>query len=298
MKKRISLFAPAKINLHLRIGRVRPDGFHDLQSLFHLISLGDDLTMESGQRPGECTIDGQFSCPARSNLIYLAYHRFAERTGVRGGVRFRCEKRIPEGAGLGGGSSDAAAALRLLDLYFDTRLSSAELAELGAALGSDVPFFLTAPAALVEGRGERIEALEALREYPLLLVQPDFSVATGKAYRLLDEYREAGGREDDGNEEASASPVRHYLRGPEAGWGFFNSFTPVLASRYPLYEEFFSAARAAGALYSNITGSGSACFALFRDAGALERCESALPQSINKRWKVKMLASYPQPVYN
>jgi 4-diphosphocytidyl-2-C-methyl-D-erythritol kinase len=307
MNRSVTLYAPAKINLHLYIGPSRPDGFHDLLSLFQMVSLVDELTCSLGGDRDTCTVKGAFGCPPEENLITRACRLFRRETGITEGVRFRCLKRIPEGAGLGGGSSDAAAALRLLDALFETGLGEERLAGMAARLGSDVPFFLRAPAAIVQGRGELISPLEPRDDWPVLLVQPEFQVSTGEAYRRLDEARRtantqfsAGESEKmPGGEDAEARRLQeHYRSLSPDQWGFYNSFAPVLKREYPFYERFFACCRAAGALYANISGSGSAAFALFRDEETLDDCRDRLERGIKKSWTAKMLASYPMPVYN
>jgi 4-diphosphocytidyl-2-C-methyl-D-erythritol kinase len=327
MSTAISLFCPAKLNLHLDIGALRQDGYHELRSLFQMISLGDEMLLSGGEPDGECVVEGDFGARPEENIITAAYRLYCERTGLREGIRVQVNKQIPEGAGLGGGSSNAAAALRLLDAYFKNGLPAEELLQMGAQLGSDVPFFMGPAAALVSGRGEQVEAVPPRTEWELLVVQPDFAVSTGAAYRWLDERRsgslgasavsgESGG---SGAPQASAVPdtsgasgvqaveegslsaeelKRRYAALSPAQWGFFNSFSPVLGERFPFYERFFSRCNATQALYANISGSGSAAFALFPGETSRDACYLSLREEIKKGWKVKMLASSPMPVYN
>jgi len=303
MNDSISLMAPAKINLHLHIGGLRPDGFHGLTSLFQMVSLHDQLSIRAGKERGECTVEGAaFGCSPEENLIVAACRLFRNVTGCEEGVRFICTKRIPEGAGLGGGSSDAAAALRLLNEWLETRLPEEKLADMGGRLGSDLPFFLRAPAALVEGRGERVEPVEPRSEWPLLIFRPDFSVSTGAAYRMLDESRGEEAYENKRPDEEKRLPPREllqrYAEFSPREWGFYNSFTPVLMEHYLVYRRFFETCAEAGALYANISGSGSAAFALFAEETSREACCQSLEQLGKQMWKVKMLASHPMPVYN
>ena len=136
--------APCKINLHLRVKERRPDGFHELESVFLALSWGDRLEFELRGEPGRSEIElaGPVpgTIPREKNLVYQAAALFRERTGFNRGLRVRLEKRVPLGAGFGGGSSDAAAALRALDTLAGTGLSPEVLGELAGKLGSDVPF--------------------------------------------------------------------------------------------------------------------------------------------------------------
>ncbi|MDR1059287.1 MAG: 4-(cytidine 5'-diphospho)-2-C-methyl-D-erythritol kinase, partial [Treponema sp.] len=162
--------APCKINLHLSVGGRRPDGFHELESLFVTLDYGDTLELELTGTGGAAEFsmcwDGPgpappelASLPPEKNLVYRALSLFREKTGFTRGLRGRGIKRIPPGSGYGGGSSDAAAALLALDSLSGGALGPGALPELAAALGSDAPFFLRGGAALVRGRGERLEAL-------------------------------------------------------------------------------------------------------------------------------------------
>ncbi|NBV86630.1 MAG: 4-(cytidine 5'-diphospho)-2-C-methyl-D-erythritol kinase [Verrucomicrobia bacterium] len=176
--------APAKINLSLRILGRRPDGFHDLRSLMVPISVFDQLHIEHKDSG-----DLEFVCEAAdiplddSNLVVRAVRLFCGTFGFLPRLRVELVKEIPHGAGLGGGSSDAATALLALNSVFQTELSRETMAELAAELGSDVPFFIYQSAAWIGGRGERVEPVQALPNVPLLLVKPPFGVPTPWAYK-------------------------------------------------------------------------------------------------------------------
>jgi 4-diphosphocytidyl-2-C-methyl-D-erythritol kinase len=156
--------APAKLNFHLKVGGRRPDGFHDIESLFVALAFGDTLYLETTPSETATVPEIRMDRPLDGeNIISRAISLFRSRTGFNQGLKVAVEKRIPLGGGLGGGSSDAAAALLALNrLAADGGLrNTAELAEMGAFLGSDVPFFLCGgPAAWVTGRGEQIQPLE------------------------------------------------------------------------------------------------------------------------------------------
>jgi 4-diphosphocytidyl-2-C-methyl-D-erythritol kinase len=298
----LRIHSPAKINLHLQIDSQRSDGYHDIRSLFSLIDLSDELTVEAGAAPeGECAVEGPFDIPAEKNLIWQAYMAYRAATGLRSGVRVRVEKRIPQRAGLGGGSSNAAAMLRLLQQLSEEPLSPEELHEVAAMLGSDVPFFLSGPCALAEGRGERlvpVEVREDLKEYPILLVLPEHGISTSEAYRRLDLWYATRSEEEIRTTFSAEEILDMYrLHGPSE-WRFYNSFTPVLAAEYPGYQRLFRQLQSSGALFAEISGSGSALFALFPDLRTAERASQDLCSRGNVVRKVKMLASCPEAVYN
>jgi len=292
MQKFISITAPAKINLHLDIQARRLDGFHNLQSLFVMISLGDKLRVYSTD-DREFSLQGCGNLPLEQNLIWKAYRSYCKEAGEYTGVQVDCSKNIPAMAGLGGGSSDAAAMLRLLQRIHPVKLERSILLRIAAELGSDVPFFLYSPSALVEGRGELIKAIETPVEWDCVVVKPDIDVATGEAYALLDEFSGSAA-----HTSLSSQEILHMYSLPPLKWTFFNSFTPVLIHYQPQLKTWLQLLNDQGADYVNVSGSGSALFGVFRDAKQAESCYEEVKKSIKKVWKVKMLASLPEAVYN
>ncbi len=179
--------AYAKLNLFLEVAGKRPDGFHNLESVFLAIDLADTLSAEPRDdgRIG-LTCDAPGLPPEADNLVARAAEALRRRAGVEGGIQFHLEKRIPMGAGLGGGSSDAATALMLANQLWQTGLSRRELANLGAGLGSDIPFFLYGGSCLCRGRGEEIAALPPCPKPPEMgVLVGNLHSDTGAAYRGL-----------------------------------------------------------------------------------------------------------------
>ena len=174
--------APAKVNRELRLGGRRPDGFQEIRSRLVSIDLADRVVVERGAGSLELLAEGLAVPEDESNLVVRAARVLAERLGRTPDVRIRLEKRIPVGAGLGGGSSDAARTLALLARLWEAPLTDEELASLGAVLGSDVPFFLTGGEADVTGRGERVVPLPDSPPVDLLLLVPPFAISTADAY--------------------------------------------------------------------------------------------------------------------
>jgi 4-diphosphocytidyl-2-C-methyl-D-erythritol kinase len=292
----LSVPAPAKLNLHLRIGNRRPDGFHDIESLFLALAFGDTLYFETTPVPLSLEIDmkwqtsPQAAIPLEKNIITKAVSLFRSRTGSDAGLKITVEKRIPLGGGLGGGSSDAAATLLALNRLFP-RLDAAALVEIGAVLGSDVPFFLHGTeAAWVSGRGEHIQPLElpeSVRSLSLVLVNPGFSSDTAAAFRLLDLWRASY------TLSASPSPamVRKAFSAPPHTWPFTNDFLPVFSddteSIAPsgtgtVYQEVLSSLRESGADFAGLSGSGSTCFGVFSGNTQAESAREALL----RRWPI------------
>jgi len=262
--------APAKVNLTLRVLGRRRDGFHDLESVVAAVDLFDRLEV----RPAEdLALESRgLAVPAgEDNLVMQAAHLLAEETGARCGVRISLRKRIPLGRGLGGGSADAAATLVALNALWETNLSRGNLARLGASLGSDVPFFLGAPLAVMRGRGERIEPVPARVRWWLALAWPDFPMPTADVYAALDRL----GPSPDGRPEATA--ILGALGGPagEAEAFLVNDLERAARCVRPEAMDFRAMWQQAGAGPVGMTGSGSAYFALADTEGQARRYRDA-----------------------
>jgi 4-diphosphocytidyl-2-C-methyl-D-erythritol kinase len=198
----MQVLAPAKINLSLKILGRRDDGFHELDTLIAPISLYDEIRIDKGH-PGE---DIDFRCDDSSvpqgedNLAVRAAQAFFETTRIKPAVSIDLKKKIPHGAGLGGGSSDAASVLLALNKLFDVKLSPEALAEMAAPIGSDVPFFVFQSAALCRGHGEMVTPVKLNRQFSVLLLKPDFAVSTAWAYSRWQDSREIPGVRYEGQQ--------------------------------------------------------------------------------------------------
>ena len=180
----MNVLAPAKVNLSLRVLRRRDDGFHDIESLIVPVSVFDRLEIELTDAGGIVFTCSDADVPADdTNLVVRAARAFCAAFPIPPNLRIALQKEIPHGAGLGGGSSDAAATLHALDQIFSTNAPRATLHRLAADIGSDVPFFLDRSAARVDGRGENVTPCEFPHALPLLLIKPPFGVPTPWAYR-------------------------------------------------------------------------------------------------------------------
>ncbi len=176
--------APAKVNLFLEVLGKRPDGYHEIVTVMQTVSLFDTLEVEEGEGFA-IEVEGIPIPPGGENLVLKAARLLAEKAGIRRGALFRLLKRIPPGAGMGGGSSDAAAALLALNQVWGLKASREDLAAVAARVGSDVPFFLHGGTALCRGRGELVESLEPLPAFPLLLVWPGLALSTRAVYEAV-----------------------------------------------------------------------------------------------------------------
>ena len=256
--------AQAKLNLHLRVLSREASGYHSIETIFHRIDLADDLVVSITE--GERTIDvrGTDTGPAESNLAFRAALAYAAHAGWPAGFRIELDKRIPVGAGLGGGSSDAAAVLRALNSLSPRPIPQQGLLQLAAGLGADIPFLASeAVMALAWGRGERLLECAPLPRRDIILMTPEFSVATADAYRWLDEDRD-GIRQSAGHAVPPNPPLlidRLALTTWDSIAGFArNDFESVVAARFPRLEGYLEALRRSRASFAQMTGSGSTIF--------------------------------------
>ena len=260
-------YAPAKINLWLRVFPSDASGFHPLDTLFCAIDLADRLDISDADGL-QLDVSGADVGPRAANLAYRAAQEYFLATGIPPHSAIRLHKIIPAGAGLGGGSSDAAAVLRVLQEQHDGALPQDDLLALAARLGSDVPFFLCgSPWARAGGRGEKLDPLPALPPRALLVVVPELMVATRDAYQWLDE---------SGTLAAASAPWPPPESWEDVAARARNSFEPVLFDRFPILRELRDALRRAGAAIAMLSGSGSALFGVFADEAAATAAHRAL----------------------
>ncbi len=275
--KTITISAPAKVNLGLWVGRRRPDGYHDIVTTMVPLELSD--TIEITRAPSGIrlkTTGINLHLPEEKNLAYRAAELFFSVTGISAGCVIKITKRIPPGAGLGGGSSDAAAVLKGLNRLLDNPLAPAALKQLGMQLGSDVPFFIKSAPAVARGRGERIRPVKIPRLNLILLV-PGFGISTPWAYHQIDRLRR----------KLTACPIspkiltlklrRKELAGVAAQ--LYNSFEPVVFRRYPQLAQAKKVLLASGACAASLSGSGSTVYGLFnrQDPMAVSKLEKSKP---------------------
>jgi 4-diphosphocytidyl-2-C-methyl-D-erythritol kinase len=286
----VEVEAHAKLNLLLRVLAREDDGYHSIESLFCLLDLRDTLRLERREAPG-ITIEvlGADCGPSAQNLALRAAAMVLESTGNGFGVHLTLTKRIPVQGGLGGGSSDAAAALIGANHLVGNAIPRHELLQFGARLGSDVPFFLSgAPLALGWGHGERLLRLPSLPPAPGLLVVPPLGVSTPEAYRLVDAARQTAGRR---------GAVVMELDGL-SGWGSVarmagNDFEFALFGRHPELKRAFESLAGTHPLLCRMSGSGSTLFAIYRSAKDREDARMALSPKLGQAIVVETLASAP-----
>jgi len=250
--------APAKINLSLDVLGRRPDGYHALRSVMQALELHDSLEFYPAR---ELTLECDAPALASaSNLAWRAASLLRAEMGYDDGARMVLRKRIPVDAGLGGGSSDAAAALLGLNWLWRLDLPRERLAELGARLGSDVPFFCYAPTALATGRGEAVASLPPLPRVHVVLCKPAAGVSTRQVFAALTPALYSDGSQT----EALLAALR--VGRPPGVWPLSNDLQRTVCLLYPAVARALDALREAGAPNPLMTGSGSTCYALFARA--------------------------------
>jgi 4-diphosphocytidyl-2-C-methyl-D-erythritol kinase len=276
--------APAKVNVLLAVGPVRPDGFHELRTVYLAVSLFDTVTV----RPGDglaVTVSGEGAdgdVPTdRRNLVWRAAELLAASAGVPADATIDIAKNIPAAGGLAGGSADAAAALVALDALWGTRADRADLADLAARLGSDVPFSLHGGVALGSGRGEQLSPVLARSRWDWVLGIAGEGLSTPAVYAELDRLRAEGRLPTDAG-LAPAEPVIAALRGTDPGAlgrAVGNDLQPPALGLRPTLRRALRAAEEAGAVGALVSGSGPTVAALARDEPGAVRLAAALAGS-------------------
>jgi 4-diphosphocytidyl-2-C-methyl-D-erythritol kinase len=259
----MNLRAHAKINLNLAVLGARPDGYHELKTVFQSLALHDTLWFERAEKPLSLACSTRGVPLNERNLVWQAARLVWEAAGRSGEPTGRAciTKRIPVQGGLGGGSADAAAALVGWDRLWDARLPARRLRELALRLGADVPFFLCSGTAMGVNRGDHLQPLADAPERWVVLVMPTFGVSTPQAFRWWDE--DAGA--------AAASPTAGAMKAAGQPLAVFNDLEPPVSRRYPQLSEIHDRLLRAGASAAAMTGSGSTMFGLFeteQQAGA------------------------------
>jgi 4-diphosphocytidyl-2-C-methyl-D-erythritol kinase len=286
MEESLVLESPAKVNLRLEILRKREDGYHELRTIFQKISLRDTLHFSLKKGKGISITTNHPGLPlGKANLIYRAAQSILRRSSYKGGVAIQIEKRIPLGAGLGGGSSNAATTLRAMNQLLETNLSRKELMELGLEIGADVPFFFLKGTALGSGIGERLKKIEVPNLW-FVLIYPNFEVSTRWAYQNFDKSlsgatlspstplealslskgkRQLSSEKTEGltNQQFHINLGKFLKTSNEVSKILFNHLEAGVSKEYPQIDVMKKMLLSTGAMGALMTGSGPAVFGLF-----------------------------------
>jgi len=269
----ITLKAPAKINLCLSVLGRRPDGYHDVEMLMQMVGLYDEVTVAAQGSGVRISCDSDAIPPGEDNIAWKAGHALLKRAGSGTGLSITIRKAIPVAAGLGGGSSDAAAVLAAANEVLGIGLNREELAEIGAKLGMDVPFFFYGPTALAKGRGERLTELPPMPKMQILLVNPGFETSTAWVYKNLNLRLT---KKVDCNKILRLT-VRNIAS------GLHNDLETVTAAAHPEIDTIRQSLLEQGATGVLMSGSGPTVFGIFETGTG---CMTAAENLSNRGWKL------------
>jgi 4-diphosphocytidyl-2-C-methyl-D-erythritol kinase len=279
---RLAISVPAKINLHLQVLGVRRDGFHELRTLFQSIDLADELhASPAADEVLELRVEPEGAVTGdEDNMVLRAAAALREHSGVAAGASLDLYKRIPVAGGLGGGSADAAAALILLDRLWNLDLGTADLVDLAADLGADVPFFLHGGLAVGVGRGEEVYPLSDLRSFDVVVVTPRLQVPTAEVFDSFAPRLTSSGLDATVYAFTTGRPGDHRIDPP---WeDLFNELESLVVERWPEVGRVVDALRATEPLHAAVTGSGASVFAVYPDSLRASDAAAAL----GDRWQV------------
>jgi len=263
----IEIKAPAKINLGLFVTSKRNDGYHNIETIFYpLYNLYDLLTFTRSDHFSFTSSDSSLGGP--DNLIIKAKELLEQHTSKKIYVEITLDKKIPMGAGLGGGSSDAAATLLSLNEMFSLKLNLDELRQLGLRIGSDVPFFIKPKPSIGRSRGEELTIIDLEIDSPILIVNPGIHISTKDAYQNVTPCRRDYRIEDLSNITSFNNEVLDKLH---------NDFEEYVFSAYPEIAQIKKEMIQQGAIFTLMSGSGSTVYGIFPDIGHAEKCKASMP---------------------
>jgi 4-diphosphocytidyl-2-C-methyl-D-erythritol kinase len=273
----MKILSPAKINLFLQIVGKRPDGYHDLFSLMCCVGLYDTVSLDVGVKETAVSCDHPHVPEDETNIAFAAADLFYKNLEKNDGVKIAIQKQIPVGAGLGGGSSNAAAVFLGLNRYYGDPFSLDELMSMGLTIGADVPFFIFGKPATASGIGEKLAVFPGLKKLKILLVFPGFSVSTAAVYKNLNLRLTKCKKKlkDSLLDKGSFDPRCHLC----------NDLEGVVASKYPVINTVKTALLDHGALGALMSGSGPTVFGLFSDSDKASKAKHVLART-DERWQL------------
>ncbi|MBC8283620.1 MAG: 4-(cytidine 5'-diphospho)-2-C-methyl-D-erythritol kinase [Nitrospinae bacterium] len=279
LPEKLQFKTPAKINLGLHIHKKREDGFHELETLFQMVAWFDELEVERTPEKVELFCDAPGIPNDETNLVVKAARLLQKNfKGKCGGVTIKLKKNIPSGAGLGGGSGNAAGVLLALNYLWDLKIPQKDLVAMASELGSDVPFFLMSPCAVGTGKGEILQPIENPISFYILMVYPDFPISTPWVYGNLKLKLTKA--------ENNISILVNFLMRSEfaqLGAALYNDLEPVVFKRYPEILEIKDELLSSGAGGALLSGSGSTVFGIFDNP---ELAKKTLTRFAGKKYKV------------
>ena len=283
-QKKLKFKTPAKINLGLHIHKKRDDGFHELESLFQMVSWYDEVELEETLENVELFCDTPGIPNDETNLVVKAARLLQNRCpGKCGGVKITLKKNIPSGAGLGGGSGNAAGVLLALNILWNLKIPRDDLISMASELGSDVPFFLMSPCAIGAGKGEILQPVESPISFYILMIYPGFPISTPWVYGNL--------KLKLTKSENNISILKNFIMRSEfaqLGAALYNDLEPVVFKRYPEILEIKDELLNSGAEGALLSGSGSTVFGIFDNP---EIAKKALARFTGEKYRVCLATS-------
>jgi 4-diphosphocytidyl-2-C-methyl-D-erythritol kinase len=274
--------APAKINLALDVLSKRPDGYHDVAMIMQTVALYDTISVRSGFEGIKLTSDSSKIPIDETNIAYKAAHYLSTKYNVKRGAHIHIEKRIPVAAGLAGGSTDAAAVLKLLNKAWELKLSKAELMDAGKKLGSDVPFCIQGGTCLAEGLGEKLTVIKSMPDCYILLAKPNISVSTQEVYQSLNL--------NEIEERPNMPAILQAIENQDL-MGISNSMVNVLETvttkMHPIIVELKQKLMENGAVGSIMSGSGPTVFGVFEDMATAQGAHDSIKTLVSEIYVVK-----------
>ncbi|MFQ3573597.1 MAG: 4-(cytidine 5'-diphospho)-2-C-methyl-D-erythritol kinase, partial [Thermodesulfovibrionales bacterium] len=256
----LSIKSPAKINWYLRVLNKRDDGFHNIETAMQTVSLFDYITLEPSEDI-EVSMTPSLGIKMEENIAYKTVLTLKKLTKTQRGVKILIKKQIPDGAGLGGGSSNAATTLLALNYLWRLNLDIKRLSEISKLIGSDVTFFLNSSPAIVRGKGDIVEPLDIKKNYKVVIVKPDVSISTAWAYGQL--QRDKGYQRQSDTISFKKFLTEGDLKSMRDQ--YVNDFEEVVFKRYPELEDIKNGFLKVGAGYAAMSGSGSSIYGVFAD---------------------------------
>lgn len=253
-------FPNAKINIGLQILSKYPDGYHEINTIFYPIGMTDILEIVKADKFAFTSSGIEIGDDIEQNLVVKAFRLLQERYAISA-VKIHLHKMIPMGAGLGGGSSDAAFALKMLNQLFDLKLSNIKLEEIASILGADCAFFIQNRAVFASGKGDEFEVADLdLSDYQIVVIKPHISINTAWAYSQI-------------SPKLSKYDLRTEIQSPLQYWQRIigNDFEPIMAKKYCNIRRSIELLKEKGAIYAAMSGSGSAVFGIFEDIPSFEK---------------------------
>jgi len=282
IEPRVKVTAPAKINLGLRINKKRDNGYHEIRTLFQAVNLYDTLEISLRSKKIELLVEGEALPTDKKNIVWKAAQLFLSRVDSPTGVQILLKKRIPVAAGLGGGSSDAAATLKGLNQLFSFHLPQKNLLEMGKQLGADVPFFLFGNSALGEGIGTRLTSTPALSKAWVVIANPGFPISTKWAYSNINIDLLLTKKTDHIN------MLRLFLGKndlPKIARHLHNDLETIVIKKYPVIKALKKRLLSGGALGAVMSGSGASVFGIFNDRVLAEKVLDSIRKE-HTGWKI------------